>query len=141
MPDYIYQFDIDDLPVPLIIHSKDLVMPEQSLAFGNLVDLLPTIAGLFPQPYLNTTLGRDLAADTTNTLPSYAFVPGKQESVMFNSKHIGSFNHVTGETRSANIDAQGTAHFTEIPNSMVDAANAYYTAAQYLLRANVKPPK
>ena len=141
MPNYIYQFDIDDLPVPLIIHSNDLIMPEQSLAFGNLADLLPTIAGLFPQPYLNTTLGRDLAADTTSTLPSYAFVPGKRESVMFNSKHIGSFNHVTGETRSANVDAQGTAHFTETPNSMVDAANAYYTAAQYLLRANVKPPK
>jgi phosphoglycerol transferase MdoB-like AlkP superfamily enzyme len=52
MPDYIYQFDIDDLPVQLIIHSKRLVMPEQSLAFGNLVDLLPTISlqlqGYFP---------------------------------------------------------------------------------------------
>jgi hypothetical protein len=31
------------------------------------------------------------------------------------------------------IDAQSTAHFTEIPNCMVDAVNAYYTAAQYLL--------
>ena len=40
-----------------------------------------------------------------------------------------------------NIDAQGTAYFNEIRNSMVDAANAYYTAAQYLLWVNVKPPK
>lgn len=141
MPNYIYQFSIDDLPVPLIIHGKGLVTPEESLAYGNLVDLLPTIAGLFPQAYLNTTLGRDLASDTANSLPSYAFVPGKRESVMFNSKQIGSINHVTGETRSADIDEQGTAHFTEASNSMVDAANAYYTAAQYLLRANVRPPK
>lgn len=141
MPNYIYQFSIDDLPVPLIIHGKGLVTSEESLAYGNLVDLLPTIAGLFPQTYLNTTLGRDLASDTANNLPSYAFVPGKRESVMFNSKQIGSINHVTGETRYANIDEQGTAHFTKAPNSMVDAANAYYTAAQYLLRANVRPPK
>ena len=141
MPNYIYQFSIDDLPVPLIIHNNSLVAPEESLAYGNLVDLMPTIAGLFPQPYLNTTLGRDLAADKTNELSSYAFVPGKRESVMFNSQHIGSINHVTGETRSADIDEQGTAHFTEAPNSMVDAANAYYTAAQYLLRANVRPPE
>ena len=31
------------------------------------------------------------------------------------------------------VGAKGTAHFTEIRNSMVDAVNAYYTAAQYLL--------
>ena len=49
---------------------------------------------------------------------------------MFKNEHIND-----------KIDAQGTAHFTEIRNSMVDAVNAYYTAAQYLLWANLKPPK
>ena len=39
------------------------------------------------------------------------------------------------------IDAQGAAHFTEIRNSMVDAVNAYYTAAQHLFRANLELPK
>ena len=39
------------------------------------------------------------------------------------------------------VGAKGTAHFTEIRNSMVDAVNAYYTAAQYLLWAYLKPPK
>ena len=46
---------------------------------------------------------------------------------MFKNEHIND-----------KIDAQGTAHFTEIRNSMVDAVNAYYTAAQYLLWANLK---
>ena len=49
---------------------------------------------------------------------------------MFKNEHI-----------SDKVDAQGTAHFNEIRNSMVDAVNAYYTIAQYLLWANLQPPK
>ena len=49
---------------------------------------------------------------------------------MFKNEHI-----------SDKIDEQSTAHFNEIRNSMADAVDAYYTAAQYLLWAYLKPPK
>ena len=139
MPDYITQFGIDDLQVPLIIHSSGLIKPEVLQAYGSLPDLLPTVAGLFPQEYLNTTLGRDLASKNTQNLPAYVFIQDIRESVMFNGLKIGSINHITGETKFADIDEQGKAHYTDTPNGMADAANAYYTAAQYLLRANVRP--
>lgn len=139
MPDYITQFGIDDLQVPLIIHSSGLIKPEVLQAYGSLPDLLPTVAGLFPQEYLNTTLGRDLASKDTQNLPAYVFIQDIRESVMFNGLKIGSINHITGETKFADIDEQGKAHYTDTPNGMADAANAYYTAAQYLLRANVRP--
>ena len=42
--------------------------------------------------------------------------------IIFKNEHI-----------SDKIDEQSTAHFNEIRNSMADAVDAYYTAAQYLL--------
>lgn len=137
LPEYIFKFGISELPVPLIIHAPALIAPEIDNTFGSLPDLLPTIAGLFPQPYLNTTLGRDLAWAKGKDLPAYGFVQDSRTSVALNGKQIASINHITGETVSADIDAQGVAHIKATPNAMAEAATAYYLAAQYLLKANV----
>jgi phosphoglycerol transferase MdoB-like AlkP superfamily enzyme len=141
LPEYIFQFGMGELPVPLIIHAPNLVTPEIDNTFGSLPDLLPTIAGLFPQPYLNTTLGRDLAWAKGKNLPAYGFVQDSRTSVAVNGKQIASVNHITGEVVSADIDEQGVAHITTQANPMADAAKAYYLAAQYLLKANVTKPQ
>ena len=140
LPEYIFQFGIAELPVPLIIHAPAMIDAEIDNTFGSLPDLLPTIAGLFPQPYLNTTLGRDLAWAKGKNLPAYGFIQDSRTSVALNGQQIASVNHVTGELVSANIDAQGVAHITLQANPMVDAAKAYYRASQYLLEANVTKP-
>ena len=62
-------------------------------------------------------------------------------SVAVNGKEIASVNHITGKVVSADIDEKGVAHISATPNAMVDAANAYYLAAQYLLKANAVKPK
>lgn len=141
LPEYIFQFGIAELPVPLIIHSPAMVTPEIDNTFGSLPDLLPTIAGLFPQPYLNTTLGRDLAWAKGRDLPAYGFVQDSRTSIAVNGKQIASINHITGQIVSADIDKQGVAHITTKANPMVAAAKAYYLAAQYLLKANVVKPQ
>ncbi len=141
LPEYIFQFGIAELPVPLIIHAPSMVTPEVDNTFGGLPDLLPTIAGLFPKPYLNTTLGRDLAWAKGKDLPGYGFVQDSRTSVAVNGKEIASVNHITGKVVSADIDEKGVAHISATPNAMVDAANAYYLAAQYLLKANAVKPK
>jgi hypothetical protein len=137
LPEYIFQFGIAELPVPLIIHAPAMIAPEIDNTFGSLPDLLPTIAGLFPQPYLNTTLGRDLAWAKGKDLPAYAFVQDSRTSVAVNGKQIASVNHITGKVVSADIDEDGVAHITAKANPMAAAATAYYLAAQYLLKANV----
>jgi arylsulfatase A-like enzyme len=141
LSEYIFQFGIAELPVPLIIHAPAMVAPEIDHTFGSLPDLLPTIAGLFPQPYLNTTLGRDLAWAKGKDLPAYGFVQDSRTSVAVNGKQIASVNHITGQVVSADIDEQGVAHITAKANPMAAAATAYYLAAQYLLKANVARPQ
>ena len=141
LPEYIFQFGIAELPVPLIIHAPAMIDPEIDNTFGSLPDLLPTIAGLFPQPYLNTTLGRDLSWAKGKDLPAYGFVQDSRTSVAVNGKQIASVNHITGKLVSADIDEQGVAHITDEANPMAEAAKAYYLAAQYLLKANVEKPQ
>lgn len=141
LPSYIFDFGMGELPVPLIIHNPSLIKPEVDNTFGSLPDLLPTIAGLFPAPYLNTTLGRDLAWAKGKDFPAYGFIQDSRTSVAFNGKQISRVNHITGEVVSADIDAQGVAHISQQSNAMAKAATAYYLAAQYLLKANVAKPK
>lgn len=138
LPIYIYQFALEELPVPLIIHSPRYIKPEIDTTFGSLPDLLPTIAGLFPKTYLNTTLGRDLAWAKGKNLPSYGFIQDTRISVATNGEKIASVNHITGEVKVANINGEGRAVNTTNAKAMVDAANAYYAASQYLLKENVK---
>jgi hypothetical protein len=111
---------------------------ERDETYGNLTDLLPTIAGLFPQTFLNTTLGRDLAWAKNKGLPTYGFSQEERASVMLNSTEIASVNHITGEIKSAFIDEHGKAHYVAQKSQLVEYAQAYHTAAQYLLRANVE---
>ena len=141
LPEYIFQFGIAELPVPLIIHAPSMIAPEIDATFGSLPDLLPTIAGLFPHSYLNTTLGRDLSWAKGKDLPAYGFVQDSRTSVAVNGKQIASINHITGKVLSADIDDQGVAHISDKANPLATAAKAYYLAAQYLLKANVKKPQ
>ena len=142
LPEYIYQFGIGELPVPLIIHSAKYIQPATDSTPGALPDLLPTIAGLFNQPYLNTTIGRDLAWAKGKNLPTYGIVQSERKSVVFNQDTIASVNHISGTSHAASIDKTGLAQDLD-PNSaaaqnMLHTADAYYRAAQYLLRANVE---
>ncbi len=49
-----------DEHVPLLFYSPNLLSPQLRNETVSQIDVLPTIAGMIQQPYLNTTLGRDL---------------------------------------------------------------------------------
>jgi len=51
---------LSDEHVPLLLYSPKLLLPQQRSEVVSQIDVLPTIAGLVHQPYINTTLGRDL---------------------------------------------------------------------------------
>jgi len=51
---------LGDEHVPLLFYSPCLVSPQFRKETVSQIDILPTIAGMIQQPYLNTTLGRDL---------------------------------------------------------------------------------
>lgn len=49
-----------DEHVPLLFYAPSLLAPKKISGTVSQIDILPTIAGMMQQPYLNTTLGRDL---------------------------------------------------------------------------------
>lgn len=51
---------LSDEHVPLLFYAPYLLAPQKRKETVSQIDILPTIAGMIQQPYLNTTLGRDL---------------------------------------------------------------------------------
>lgn len=142
LPEYIYQFGIGELPVPFFIHSPKYIKAENDPTFGNITDLLPTIAGLFGKSYLNTTLGRDLSWAKGKNLPVYGLIDSGRTSVAFNQHAIAKTNHASKVSRIAHIKPDSQAIDVEGINGEADktlrTAKAYHLASKYLLRANVK---
>lgn len=60
-----------DEHVPLLFYAPALLAPQKRPETVSQIDILPTIAGMMQQPYLNTTLGRDILD------------PGKKENAAF----------------------------------------------------------
>ena len=51
---------LSDEHVPLLFYAPALLAPQKRQEAVSQIDILPTIAGMMQQPYLNTTLGRDI---------------------------------------------------------------------------------
>jgi len=62
---------LSDEHVPLLFYAPYLLAPQKRKEVVSQIDVLPTIAGMVQQPYVNTTLGRDLLH------------PGKQNNYAF----------------------------------------------------------
>jgi phosphoglycerol transferase MdoB-like AlkP superfamily enzyme len=51
---------LTDEHVPLLFYAPYLLQPQKRTEVVSQIDILPTVAGMVQQPYVNTTLGRDL---------------------------------------------------------------------------------
>ncbi|HEY5464128.1 MAG TPA: sulfatase-like hydrolase/transferase [Hanamia sp.] len=54
------QGTLSDEHVPLLFYAPQLLTPQTRHEVVSQIDILPTIAGMVHQPYINTTLGRDV---------------------------------------------------------------------------------
>lgn len=63
---------LSDKHIPLLFYAPSLLAPQQRSEPVSQIDVLPTIAGMIQQPYINSTLGRDLL-DNCKT-PNAAFI-------------------------------------------------------------------
>jgi phosphoglycerol transferase MdoB-like AlkP superfamily enzyme len=59
-PDVWDKGSLSDEHVPLLFYAPQLLTPQTRHEVVSQIDILPTIAGMLHQPYVNTTLGRDL---------------------------------------------------------------------------------
>jgi phosphoglycerol transferase MdoB-like AlkP superfamily enzyme len=132
---------LTDEHVPLLFYGPGLLSPQRHTEVVSQIDILPTIAGMLHQSYVNTTLGRDLLdpakknnyAFTTNTADAIGIVTDDfYYTININSKEeqlsplrpgAGSYNWQQKDSVKKKLSA-----FTA----------AFYETAKYMLMNNNK---
>jgi phosphoglycerol transferase MdoB-like AlkP superfamily enzyme len=132
---------LTDEHVPLLFYAPQLLNPQKRTEVVSQIDVLPTIAGMLHQPYVNTTLGRDLLD------------PAKKNNYAFITNNAGMIGMVTDEfffSRNINFpDGKLTPmHIGEIKYTRVqqdsirkqlsDFTNAFFETSKYLIMNNKK---
>ncbi|MBM3416159.1 MAG: hypothetical protein FJY20_06865 [Bacteroidetes bacterium] len=132
---------LTDEHVPLLFYAPQLLSPQRRKEVVSQIDILPTIAGMLHQSYVNTTLGRDLLdparkynfAFITNT----ADVIGMVTDDFYYSKNINSKEEQLSPMHS------GALRYTKqqqdsVKKKLALFTEAYFETAKYMLMHNEK---
>jgi phosphoglycerol transferase MdoB-like AlkP superfamily enzyme len=131
---------LTDEHVPLLFYAPELLQPEKRSEVVSQIDILPTIAGLLHESYVNTTLGRDLLD------------PEKKNNYAFITNTAGAIGMVTDDfyfTRNINFPDEKLAvmhdgvrlnkHQEDSVKQKLSAfTNAFFETAKYLIMNNKK---
>ncbi len=132
---------LTDEHVPLLFYAPDLLQPQKRNEVVSQIDVLPTIAGMLHQSYVNTTLGRDLLD------------PAKKNNYAFITNTAGGIGIVTDDfyfTRNINFPDEELKpmhnDLSKYNKQQQDSAkrklsvftNAFFETAKYLLMNNKK---
>ncbi len=133
---------LTDMHVPLLFYAPHLLKPELRKETVSQVDVLPTVASMIHQPYINKTLGRNL------------LMPGKENNFAFIISHDeGKIGMVTDDyffTQNINFKSEQlfpvksnslnlTPHQQDsLKHRMSKTTIAYYETAKWMLKNNKK---
>jgi phosphoglycerol transferase MdoB-like AlkP superfamily enzyme len=127
--------------IPLLFYSPSMIQPELRDEVVSQVDVLPSIFSVIGQPYVNTTLGRDVLM--TRNPNNYAFI------IHHDKGQIGMVTNEYYFTKNLNFDKEEISFFNEgsYTQSQIDsvvsqvslATSAYYETAKWMLLNNKKP--
>ncbi|MDP4264206.1 MAG: sulfatase-like hydrolase/transferase [Bacteroidota bacterium] len=130
---------LTDEHVPLLFFSPSLLSPQKRNEVVSQIDVLPTIAGMVQQPYVNTTLGRDLLD------------PAKKNNFAFITNTAGKIGIVTDDfyfTKNLNFPDEQLAPIKDngfsytkvqkdsIRKKMSAFTSAFFETARYMLMNN-----
>ena len=130
---------LTDEHVPLLFYAPHILQPQKRSEVVSQIDVLPTIAGMIQQPYVNTTLGRDLLD------------PGKKYNYAFITNTAGKIGIVTDDfyyIKNLNFpdDKMVAMHdnsyrFTKpqrdsIRKKLDEFTSAFFETARYMLMNN-----
>jgi len=143
---------LTDEHVPLLFYAPYLLQPQRRAETVSQIDVLPTIAGMISQPYLNTTLGRDLL-DTAKKNDLAFIINGQGKIGLVNNEYYFTMNidFPSADSRNSSVvefpDPQlypvkneailpSPADTEEIKKKMMELTNAYYETAKWMLLNN-----
>lgn len=130
---------LTDEHVPLLFYAPYLLAPQKRSEVVSQIDVLPTIAGMLHQSYVNTTLGRDLLD------------PNKKNNYAFITNTAGGIGMVTDDfyfTRNINFpDEQmyymhyGNNKYSvqqrdSVKKKLAEFTNAFFETSKYLIMHN-----
>ena len=132
-------YRLTDEHVPLLFYAPYLLHPQKRSEVVSQIDVLPTIAGMFQESYVNTTLGRDLLH------------PDKKNNFAFITNGAGKIGMVTDEyyfTKNLNFPDETLVPVTfdpkqkpvavldSIKQELSNITTAYFETARWLLMNN-----
>jgi phosphoglycerol transferase MdoB-like AlkP superfamily enzyme len=132
---------LTDEHVPLLFYAPYLIKPQRRSEVVSQIDVLPTIAGMLQQPYVNTTLGRDLLDPAKKN--NYAFITntaGRIGMVTDDFYFITNLNFP--DERMVPVRYTGAvytrAQRDSIQQSLSTFTSAFFETAKYMLMNNQK---
>ena len=132
---------LTDMHVPLLFYAPELLQPQKRKEVVSQIDVLPTIAGMIHQPYVNTTLGRDLLDST------------KRKNFAFTTNTSGRIGMVTDDfyfTKNLEFPDEQLIPFTanalryskqqqdSIREKLSTFTSAFYETARWMIMNNKK---
>lgn len=132
---------LTDEHVPLLFYAPDLLTPQRRTEVVSQIDVLPTIAGMLHQSYVNTALGRDLLDPAKRN--NYAFITNTADVIgMVTDDFYYSRNINSGEEQLSSMRATASpyspAQKDSVRKRLAVFTNAYFETAKYLLMNNAK---
>lgn len=132
---------LTDEHVPLLFYAPGLLVPQKRTEVVSQIDVLPTIAGMLHQSYVNTTLGRDLLDPGKKN--NFAFITNTADGIgMVTDEFYFTRNINSGEELLSPLQPSLSAYTKQQKDSIRKRLSAftiaYYETAKYLLMNNQK---
>ncbi len=132
---------LTDEHVPLLFYAPDLLTPELRKEVVSQIDILPTIAGFLHEPYVNTTLGRDLLDPGKKN--NFAFITNTADRIgMLTDDYYFTRNINSGEEQLLPLHPAVPVYTIRQRDSIQKKLSvftlAYFETAKYLLMNNDK---
>jgi phosphoglycerol transferase MdoB-like AlkP superfamily enzyme len=134
---------LSDEHVPLLFYAPSLLSPQKRSEVVSQIDILPTVAGMIHQPYVNTTLGRDLLDPKKKT--DAAFIIHHDEGNIgvvtddfYFIKNIRINKEELVPVKSNNLNLSPVQQ-DSVKHSLSTVTSAIYETAKWMLVNNKKP--
>jgi len=132
---------LTDEHVPLLFYAPQLLTAQRRKEVVSQIDVLPTIAGMLHQSYVNTTLGRDLLDPAKKY--NFAFVTNTADVVGMVSDDFYYTRNINSSEEQLTPMHQGAARFTKqqqdsAKKKLSEFTGAFFETAKYLIMKNEK---
>ena len=130
---------LTDEHVPLLFYAPYLLKAHKKSEVVSQIDVLPTIAGMIQQPYINTTLGRDLLDPAKKN--NYAFITNTAGKVGVVTDDFYFIKNLNFKDYKMVAIRDSSERFTKIQRDSIrlklsEFTSAFFETARYMLMNN-----